>query len=99
MSESEIKAGQTEILADYRQWAAAQPTRVSTHSDRCHLWHEQCMIYRLASALERASQHCDAAALTDAERAAVERAADLIDNKTCGDSSTLRGLLERTVET
>ena len=33
--------------------------------------------------------------LTDAEREAVERAADLIDNKTCGDSSTLRGLLER----
>ena len=35
------------------------------------------------------------AGLTDAERAAVERAADLIDAKTCGDSSTLRGLLER----
>jgi len=34
--------------------------------------------------------------LTDAEREAVERAADLIDNKTYGDSSTLRGLLERT---
>jgi hypothetical protein len=33
--------------------------------------------------------------LTDAEREAVERASDLIDNKTCGDSSTLRGLLER----
>ena len=37
------------------------------------------------------------AALTDAEREAVERASDLIDNKTCGDSSTLRGLLERTM--
>jgi hypothetical protein len=33
--------------------------------------------------------------LTDAEREAVERAADLIDNKTFGDSATLRGLLER----
>ena len=33
--------------------------------------------------------------LTDAEREAVERAADLIDAKTCGDSSTLRALLER----
>ena len=33
--------------------------------------------------------------LTDAEREAVERAADLIDAKTCGDSATLRGLLER----
>ena len=35
-------------------------------------------------------------ALTDEEREAVERAADLIDAKTCGDSATLRGLLERT---
>ena len=33
--------------------------------------------------------------LTAAEREAVERAADLIDNKTFGDSATLRGLLER----
>ena len=33
--------------------------------------------------------------LTDAEREAVERAADLIDAKTCGDSATLRLLLER----
>ena len=33
--------------------------------------------------------------LTDAEREAVERAADLIDAKTCGDSATLRELLER----
>lgn len=35
------------------------------------------------------------ATLTDEERAAIERAADLIDAKTCGDSATLRGLLER----
>ena len=33
--------------------------------------------------------------LTGAEREAVERAADLIDAKTCGDSSMLRELLER----
>ena len=33
--------------------------------------------------------------LTDEERAAFERAADLIDAKTCGDSATLRSLLER----
>jgi hypothetical protein len=33
--------------------------------------------------------------LTDEEREAVERAADLIDAKTCGDSSTLRALLAR----
>jgi hypothetical protein len=33
--------------------------------------------------------------LTDAEREAIERAADLVDAKTCGDLATLRGLLER----
>jgi hypothetical protein len=47
------------------------------------------MIHRLADALERAR-------LTDAEREAIERAADVIDAKTCGDPATLRGLLERT---
>ena len=35
------------------------------------------------------------ATLTDEEQKAVERAADLIDAKTCGDSATLRGMLER----
>jgi hypothetical protein len=34
--------------------------------------------------------------LTDAEREAVENAADVIDAKTCGNAATLRGLLERT---
>jgi len=34
--------------------------------------------------------------LTDAEREAIESAAELIDAKTCGDPATLRGLLERT---
>ena len=84
----------TDILADYREWRAEQEDRIGTHGDRCHMWprHERCMIHRLARALE-------AARLTAEERQAVERAADLIDNKTCGDSSTLRGLLERTVET
>jgi hypothetical protein len=36
------------------------------------------------------------ATLTDEEREAIERAADVIDSKTCGDPATLRGLLERT---
>ena len=44
---------------------------------------------------QNAVQEIERLRLTDAEREAVERAADLIDNKTCGDSSTLRGLLER----
>lgn len=47
---------------------------------------------------ERVANHLekpDSSTLTDAEREAVERAADLIDAKTCGDSATLRALLER----
>jgi hypothetical protein len=35
------------------------------------------------------------ATLTDAEREAVENAADVIDAKTCGNAATLRGLLAR----
>jgi hypothetical protein len=98
----------TDILADYREWADGQPTRVSTHSDRCHLWHEPCMIHRLARALERASQNCDAATLTDAEREAVETSFDSLQyaadelglsQADCDRMvATLRGLLERTVE-
>ena len=48
-----------------------------------------------AMLLAEARDEIERLRLTDAEREAVERAADLIDNKTCGDSSTLRGLLER----
>ena len=40
-----------DILADYREWRQQQAARVSTHSDGCHMWHEQCMIHRLADAL------------------------------------------------
>jgi hypothetical protein len=89
----------TGILADYREWADGQPARVSTHSDRCHLWHEPCMIHRLARALERASQNCDLPTLTDAERSAIFDAADRYAALTpeCVERvATLRGLLERT---
>ena len=48
-----------------------------------------------AMLLAEARDEIDRLRLTDAEREAVERAADLIDNKTFGDSATLRGLLER----
>ena len=41
----------SDILADYKQWRDKQPTRIGTHSDRCHLYHERCMIHRLAAAL------------------------------------------------
>ena len=43
----------TDILADYRTWAASREEPVGTHSGRCHLWHERCMIVRLARELER----------------------------------------------
>jgi len=43
----------TDILTDYREWRDAQPSHVSTHSDRCHMWHRDCMIHRLAAEIER----------------------------------------------
>jgi uncharacterized protein YcaQ len=60
-----------DILADYREWSDAQPVRVSTHGGRCHMWHRDCMIHRLADALKRAR-------LTDAEREAISRVYDLL---------------------
>jgi hypothetical protein len=89
----------SDILADYREWRDAQPVRVSTHSDRCHMYHDRCMIHRLADALERAT-------LTDEEREAVERACcslgGVIDRSAeCSEwdaeaRQTLLSLLERT---
>ena len=77
----------SDILADYREWRDAQPVRVSTHSDRCHMYHDRCMIHRLADALERAT-------LTDEEREAIAYyigtgGPDTVD-------ATLRTILERT---
>jgi hypothetical protein len=54
----------SDILADYREWRDQQAARVSTHSAGCHMWHRDCMIHRIADALEKAT-------LTDAEREAV----------------------------
>ena len=79
-----------DILADYREWRDQQPTRVSTHSAGCHLWHEQCMIHRLAAALavEMAKRTPSepstpgegtrqaACTLTDAERLLIQSAAE-----------------------
>jgi hypothetical protein len=84
-----------DILADYREWRDQQAARVSTHSAGCHMWHERCMIHRLADALERAR-------LTDAEREAIERAIGReLDAEWYGGPepervTTLRTLLERT---
>ena len=43
----------SDLLADYREWRSAQQERIGTHSDGCHLWHDRCMIHRLAAELER----------------------------------------------
>ena len=85
----------SDILADYREWRDQQAARVSTHSGGCHMWHKDCMIHRLAAALERAR-------LTDAEREAIERAIGReLDAEWYGGTepervTTLRTLLERT---
>jgi hypothetical protein len=73
----------SDILADYREWRDQQAARVSTHSAGCHMWHRDCMIDRLADALERAISGAGKSAqaantpptLTDEEREAVSAAA------------------------
>jgi hypothetical protein len=80
-----------DILADYREWRDAQPSHVGTHSDRCHMWHRDCLIHRLAAALAaEQAKHT----LTDAEREAI--AVCIEDIRFEDVQATLRGLLERT---
>lgn len=45
-----------DILSDYRQWRSQQEDRIGTHSERCHLYHRDCMIVRLAAEVERLRQ-------------------------------------------
>jgi hypothetical protein len=92
----------SDILADYREWRDQQAARVSTHSGGCHMWHRDCMIHRLAAALERAISGAGKSApaantpltLTDEERAALHWFAHygLPEHR----AATLRTLLERT---
>jgi hypothetical protein len=90
-----LESNVADILADYREWRDQQAARVSTHSGGCHMWHKDCMIHRLADALERAR-------LTDEEREAIERAIGReLDAEWYGGTepervTTLRTLLERT---
>ena len=42
-----------DLIADAREWLAAQGDRVQTHSDKCHLWHPACLVSRLVRALAR----------------------------------------------
>jgi hypothetical protein len=81
----------SDILADYREWRDQQAARVSTHSAGCHMWHERCMIDRLADALARAR-------LTDAERERVSVVADWASEHLGQDDPgvvALRALMER----
>ena len=99
-----------DILTDYREWRDQQATRVSTHSDGCHMWHRDCMIHRLAAALasEMAKRTPSepstlgegtrqaGCTLTDAEREAVDWAAYAAEQwYEHTAAATLRGLLER----
>ena len=90
-----------DILADYRSWRDQQAARVSTHSAGCHMWHERCMIDRLADALERAR-------LTDEELEAIANGASSLEAEAMREglsidataymrkhAATLRGLLAR----
>jgi hypothetical protein len=83
----------SDILADYREWRDAQPGALKTHSDRCHLWHRDCMIHRLADALEKAT-------LTDAERFVLREVrdicADVDDIASHERAAVIDELLERT---
>jgi hypothetical protein len=82
----------SDILADYREWRDQQAARVSTHSGGCHMWHKDCMIHRLADALERAR-------LTDEEREAISVVADWASEHLGQDDPgvvSLRALMERT---
>ena len=51
-----MRIDKPDILDDYREWHADQPVRVSTHSERCHLYHRDCMIVRLAAEVARLRQ-------------------------------------------
>ena len=98
----------TDIVSDAREWLDGYAGRVSTHSAKCHGWHDACLIARLVAECERLRGYRDAAdrlAVTEAEREAVGRAADALsggddwspDESEKDDKAVaaLRGLLER----
>jgi hypothetical protein len=86
----------TDIVSDAREWLDGYAGRESTHSAKCHGWHDACLIARLVAECERLRGYRDAAdrlTVTDAEREAVEWYAAY----GAGDhAATLRSLLSRT---
>ncbi len=79
----------TDIVSDAREWLDGYAGRESTHSAKCHGWHDACLISRLVDEIERLR-------LTKEERQAIESAADFVDAKSYASADTIRGLLERT---
>jgi hypothetical protein len=77
------------MLAVADEWLAAQRERLAASGETVHTGHPARIVEWLLEEVRRRT-------LTDEERKAIERAADLVDAKTCGDPATLRGLLERT---
>jgi hypothetical protein len=71
------------------EWLAAERERLAASGETVHTGHPAHIVEWLLEEVRRRT-------LTDEEREAIERAADLVDAKTCGDPATLRGLLERT---
>jgi hypothetical protein len=59
---------ETDIVSDAREWLDRYAGRESTHSAKCHGWHDACLIARLVSEIERLRVN---ATLTDGERKAV----------------------------
>jgi hypothetical protein len=44
---------ETDIVSDAREWLDRYAGRESTHSAKCHGWHDACLIARLVSEIER----------------------------------------------
>jgi DNA-directed RNA polymerase specialized sigma54-like protein len=63
----------SDIVADAKAWLAEQSRRVSTHSENCHQWHDECLVARLVAQVERHR-------MTPQERAVVAEAADELDD-------------------
>ena len=81
----------SDILADYHEWLGHTPESIVTHSDRCHMYHERCMIHRLAAEVERLR-------MTDKERDAMEFFADLPwarESNNATEAAAIRGFLDR----
>jgi hypothetical protein len=91
--------GVNDIVTRLRQWAiATDAVPASDLMDEAAAEIERLRSQPCPYVTGTVTRYCTLTplTLTDAEREAIESAAELIDSKTCGDPATLRGLLERT---